>query len=62
MKAETKKYLITSSVAIVVIIAGIWGFNIGGRTNEILGTISFLTGFIIMFATYGLKWLDEWLH
>ncbi len=62
MKAETKTYIITSSVAILLIIAGMWGYNMGGRANEILGAISFVTGFIIMFAVYGLKWLDQWLH
>ncbi len=60
MTNESKKYLVKTVVAIALIILGLGGISMGGRTNFILGGICFLTGFIMMAVIYGGKWIDSW--
>ena len=62
MKAETKSYLVKTLVAIALMILGAWGYQLGGKTNHILGAICFVAGFIIMAVIYGEKWLYWWLR
>jgi hypothetical protein len=60
MTKESQKYLVKTLVAIALIILGLWGISMGGKTNFILGGICFLSGFIMMAVTYGHKWIDSW--
>jgi len=60
MTNESRKYLVKTTVAICLIVLGLWGVGMGGKTNFILGGICFLTGFIVMAVMYGSKWIDSW--
>ncbi len=60
MQEETKTYLLRTIVALTLIGFGAYGYNLGGKTNQILSGICFITGFLIMLITYGGKWLHWW--
>jgi hypothetical protein len=60
MTKQAKNTLIKTLVAIALMLLGVWGFKMGGKTNTILGAICFAIGFIIMAVIYKSKWLDWW--
>jgi hypothetical protein len=60
MTKDSKKYVAKTLTAIGLIILGLWGIHMGGKTNFILGGICFLTGFIMMAVMYGSRWIDSW--
>jgi hypothetical protein len=60
MNEKSKDYLLKTIIAIILMGFGCWAFSLGGKSNIIMGSISFLIGFIMMLVLYGQKWLWWW--